>query len=242
MKSVQLNMPDGRVRTFLHRDSVADRGVLTQIFKQRDYALSQINRGPELRGLGHSLPRPLIIDAGANMGASVTWFATGFPHAHIVAIEPDGENFGLLRQNTYDLDVDLRHAALGSHEGMAEVMNMGNGEWGYQTKPAEDGTVPLVSMAGIVADKIAAGYQPFIAKIDIEGGEAELFSASTDWIDEFPLVIVELHDWMIPGQARSRTFLQAIAGRDRDFVQVGENTFSIRNPVIPAAAVAATPA
>lgn len=232
MISVNLELPDGSIRKFRHRGTTADRGVMDQIFRQRDYALAPLNRGTEMIQLAHGMDRALIIDAGANMGASVNWFAICFPNAHIVAIEPDAENFDLLRQNTTGLDVDLRHAALGSRDGMVEVMNMGNGEWGYQTKPAEEGAagdVPLVSMDRLVTEKIAAGYQPFIAKIDIEGGEDELFSTSTDWIDHFPLVIVELHDWMIPNQARSRTFLQAIAGRNRDFVQVGENTFSIRN-------------
>ena len=73
-----------------------------------------------------------------------------------------------------------------------------------------------------------------IAKIDIEGAETELFSQSTVWIDHFPLVIVELHDWMMPGQARSRAFLQAISSRDRDFVQIRENSFSIRNDPVAA--------
>jgi len=235
MKSVNLELPDGSVKVFYHRDTVADRGVMDQIFKHRDYALKPLKRGQELRELGLELERPMIVDAGANMGASVNWFAIHFPKAHIVAIEPDAENFAFLQRNSKGIDTDLRQAALGSQDGMVEVINIGNGEWGYQTKRLEEGgDVPLLSMDRLVSEKVAAGYQPFIAKIDIEGGEAELFSQATAWIDHFPLVIVELHDWMTPYRALSRNFLQAISSRDRDFVQVGENTFSIRNEPLAA--------
>ncbi|MFL6694040.1 MAG: FkbM family methyltransferase, partial [Ramlibacter sp.] len=66
-------------------------------------------------------------------------------------------------------------------------------------------------------------------KIDIEGFEANLFSANCEWIDLFPLLIIELHDWLLPRQGNSRAFLREIAQRDRDFVFRGENVFSISN-------------
>ena len=70
---------------------------------------------------------------------------------------------------------------------------------------------------------------PFIVKIDIEGGESALFSTNTEWVATTPLIIIELHDWLLPGKAASRSFLQCIAGQDRDFVYIGENIFSIDN-------------
>jgi len=41
--------------------------------------------------------------------------------------------------------------------------------------------------------------------------------------------MVALHDWLFPGEARSRTFLEAVGGRDRDFLVSGETVFSIAN-------------
>ena len=72
-------------------------------------------------------------------------------------------------------------------------------------------------------------YEPFIVKIDIEGGENDLFANSTSWIDDFPLLIIELHDWLFPMKGTSRNFLMAISKLDRDFVHHGENIFSINN-------------
>jgi hypothetical protein len=66
-------------------------------------------------------------------------------------------------------------------------------------------------------------------KIDIEGFEEELFSKNTEWVDKFPLLVIELHDWMLPRDRTSAHFLTLIATLDRDFVYIGENVFSISN-------------
>jgi len=225
---ITLNPPGGP-RRFYHRGSKADLGVLGQIFKNKDYGLQRLRRGAELQGLGRSLERPLIIDGGANIGASVCWFAINFPNSRVIAFEPDPANFDLLQRNTEGLDVELHRAALGSREGKVRLEDPGQGEWGYRTSAAEDGTVPLLSIGRMVSVAVAAGFSPFIAKIDIEGGEADLFLPPTDWVDLFPLMIVELHDWLMPRQRTSQPFLQCVAARDRDFVHLGENVFSIRN-------------
>jgi hypothetical protein len=70
---------------------------------------------------------------------------------------------------------------------------------------------------------------PFMAKIDIEGFEDVLFYSNTDWIERFPVIIIELHDWMLPGKANSTNFLRAIAEYDRDLLFRGENVVSIAN-------------
>lgn len=50
------------------------------------------------------------------------------------------------------------------------------------------------------------------------------------WIARFPLLAVDLHDWLFPGQGRSLPFLRQISQYNRDFVYLGENVFSIANP------------
>ena len=71
--------------------------------------------------------------------------------------------------------------------------------------------------------------QPFIAKIDIEGAERDLFSGDCSWIDTFPVIIVELHDWLFPKARTAQPFLKAIAARNRDILLKENNVFSIRN-------------
>jgi 16S rRNA C1402 N4-methylase RsmH len=41
----------------------------------------------------------LIVDCGANVGYSSAFFLTQFPKAHVIAIEPDPDNFSLLEKN-----------------------------------------------------------------------------------------------------------------------------------------------
>ncbi len=228
MDFVTLNAPGGE-RRFYHRGTRADQNVLVQIFKNKDYTLQRLRRGAELHQLAGAMARPLIIDGGANIGASVCWFAFTFPTSHIVAFEPDPANFDLLRRNTEGLNVELHHAAIGAADGRVRLVDPGQGEWGYRTSASAEGETPLISIGRTVAEKMEAGYQPFIAKIDIEGGEADLFTPPTPWVDDFPLMVVELHDWLMPGQGTSRNFLRSVADRDRDFVHIGENVFSIRH-------------
>jgi hypothetical protein len=76
---------------------------------------------------------------------------------------------------------------------------------------------------------LAYGTVPFLLKIDIEGAEADLFSNNLEPFMAFYLVIVELHDWLLPGLANSRNFLAWHASSNRDFVYHGENVFSIDN-------------
>ena len=221
---------DGDQRVAIHHREVhSDLDTIKQVFIQRDYDLSRLKRGEELHQLASSMAKPLIIDAGANIGASVCWFCRDFPNAHVVAFEPDKSNFELMRRNTGGLHTDLHPTAIGSTDGTVVLVDPGLGQNAYRTSDNPHGTLRKESMTRIVADKVAQGYAPLIAKVDIEGGESELFSANTEWVDLFPLVIVELHDWLLPKQGTARGFLQCIASKDRDFAHIGENIFSIRN-------------
>lgn len=233
MPAAQLHMPDGIIRSFEHRGSQADLGVFEQIFVAQDYSLGRLRRGRELVQRYEAIlsegKTPIIIDAGANIGASVVYWAIHFPKAQIIGIEPDKANFALLRQNTQGLNVVLHEAAIGSIEGSASLHDPGEGEWGYRTARNDAGNLPIISMNGLLESGVAGNGAPFIAKIDIEGAEADLFAANTDWVQKFDLLIIELHDWLLPGHGTSRNFLKCIANLDRDFLHIGENIFSIRN-------------
>lgn len=234
MHSLNIKLPEGPERAFRHRDTPADRGVISQVFQAQDYALGRLRRGAELQAAYDAIvdsgARPLILDAGANIGAAAVYFGLVFPRAHIVAIEPAADNFALLEANIAGLDVDARQAALGSTAGVTSLIDPGEGEWGYRTLAGAGGVqVPVLAAAALVSQKLGEGCAPFIAKIDIEGGEAELFARDTEWVDRFPLLVIELHDWLLPRGRTSRSFLRCIAALDRDFVAIGENVFSIAN-------------
>jgi len=240
MERAQLNLALGSSnRTFHYRPKTSDEGVIKQIFQQSDYNLGRLRRGNELTELCNRIAAtrvPLVIDAGANIGASAVYFAYSFPKAQVVAIEPERSNFELLTANTAGTSVQCIHGALAAAPGRMDVVDTGEGFWGFRTAGAADAaagkpgaeSVDCVTINDIYAEH-AGRCAPFMVKIDIEGGESDLFAANTEWVARTPLIIIELHDWMLTGSANSRTFLQCIAGHNRDFVHIGENVFSIDN-------------
>jgi FkbM family methyltransferase len=222
-------------RELYFREQTSDETVIKQVLMQQQYDLRRLRRAPELlsfvqrqqeRGL-----RPLVIDAGANIGASAIYFAGNLPKALVIAIEPDLENFTLLCKNVEGLSVEPVHGAISSAAGHARVYDPGQGHWGYRTQPtAEHDAADAV--ARVTINDIYRSHEPFfpfMAKIDIEGAEQDLFSDSIEWIALTPLLIVELHDWLLPKGRTSRPFLECISKLDRDFVSIGEDIYSIAN-------------
>lgn len=63
---------------------------------------------------------------------------------------------------------------------------------------------------------------PFIAKIDNEGFESDLFSCNTGWLAETFVVHIERHDSMLPGKGTSLTFQKAIAQYALELFIAGE--------------------
>lgn len=226
-------------RKFYMRPGTSDEGVFEQVLKNSEYNFHRLHHGAELMQLYDRIAlskAPLIVDAGANIGASPLYFALSFPKASVVAIEPERDNFELLAANSEGLRIECVRGALASKFGSIDLVDPGEGSWGFRVSTVGAGktinqTVPCVTINDIY-DKHTPECAPFIVKIDIEGGEHELFSANTEWVAKTPLIIIELHDWLLRGQAKSRSFLRCISGYDRDFVSVGEIIFSIDNALL----------
>jgi FkbM family methyltransferase len=225
------------IRELFFRQASTDEDIIRQIFVDQEHDLSRVTRTTDLLAFGRRQEtrglRPLIIDAGANIGVSPIYFLANLPNAHVVAIEPDVGNFELLMKNVEGLDVESMRAALSASTGRARVLDPGRGYWAYRTQPISDDVtdtdaVPRVTVNSIYASH-RSGFFPFLVKVDIEGAEGELFSGNTEWVALTPLIIVELHDWMLPKSGTSRTFLRCVANLDRDFITIGNNVYSIAN-------------
>lgn len=234
LAALQLNFQGGQRLFHVRSDSHADQGVVQQNLVDKQYDLDGIPpHGTWLKQHYQRLlqagQRPLIVDVGANIGASAVWFALTFPEAIVVAVEPESENFRLLEMNTAGLAVQTLHAAVGGGPGWCTVIDTGMGEWGFRTTAAGSSTPGRVAQVGMEhLMGLVPGAAPFIVKMDIEGSEKEVFSADTAWLTGLPLLVVELHDTMFPGQGVSRPFLTKVAELDRDFVCRNETVFSIQ--------------
>lgn len=226
-----------RFFTLRIRDRI-DLGTVRQIFQAEGYGLFRLNRYNDLKYRYQSIldadELPVIFDFGANIGASAKYFNLEWPEALIVCVEPDRDNFDLAKLNNNSQNVKFYFGAVGSKVGKANLLDPGVGNNGYRTETSEGGSVRIFSVYELLEreakrDTKSRMLRPFIAKIDIEGAEDELFSENADWSKSFELLIVELHDWMLPGSASSGNFLKTISVLKRDFVYIGENVFSIKN-------------
>lgn len=213
------------------RWSQDDALAIKQCFEQRQYDMPVGIHGAIVQKFHDEIVasgrQPLIVDCGANIGASVAWFAARYPKAHIVAIEPAPDNFAFLSRNTAGMDVDLRLAGIAAEDGHAYLKSCGS-DMGYQTIAEEEGPpVEMLSVASVLAAKPESKYAPFLLKVDIEGAEGPLFSGDTSAFERFPLIILEPHDWMLPGKLSSQPFLRFHAGAGREFCMHHENIASI---------------
>jgi FkbM family methyltransferase len=228
---------NGENREFFFRhESVGDKGVIEQIFQNQDYELSRFSLYESfsryVEGVESSGRTGLIIDAGANIGASPIFFHSKYPTATIVAIEPERNNCRYLKRNCVGLNVHVIKGALGSKPGTLFLQDPGLGDWGFRVSDHGLYKITITSVPQILEDFPPEKYSPLILKIDIEGGEKELFSGDFGWLEQIPLLIIELHDWMLPGKANSRNFLKAISSFDFDFVFLGENVFCFNNRLL----------
>jgi hypothetical protein len=103
LSTVAINFRGQKLPFSDRADSVGDRGVVKQIFRNQDYGIRHWKQGKRLFEFhrNRSKRRPsLIIDAGANIGASAVYFLTTDDNAFVFAIEPEINNWNLLEANT----------------------------------------------------------------------------------------------------------------------------------------------
>lgn len=203
----------------------SDIAAIRQVFIDRQYDLSwppdlndrMQSRYEAILAAGET---PIIVDAGANIGAAALWFGSRFPDAAVVAIEPDPANAALLKRNLAGRAKQVvLEAAVGSVPGRVSLIREGL-SWAIRTTRSERG-VEVVTIED--AFRASGGSTPFIVKIDIEGFESDLFSANTGWIARCHAVIIEPHDWLLPGQRSSGSFQKVMGELPFEIFLHGEN-------------------
>jgi FkbM family methyltransferase len=181
--------------------------------------------------------RPVIVDCGANIGLSTVFFKNLLPAASIVAVEPEGRNFELLRRNCAPYaDIVPIQAAISDRNGTVAISNPDAEGWAFRVTPVKPngaGGIPAITVDDAI--RAVPGGVPLMVKVDIEGAEEYLFRANLGWLTATPLVVVELHDWMRPWEMSSKNFLRAIANLDCDvLLRAGENIMVFNRDAIGA--------
>ena len=220
---------NGENHTIYFRNTPSsDLPVINQIFQKQVYSLAGWKHKELIENYyanNFKEKNPLIIDAGANIGASSIYFSSIWKNSFTISIEPEKYNYSLLNLNTVGKSIISLEGAIGSENGIMYLCDPGHGDVGFRVASSGDYEVTVYSVNQIVEIGKKHGAAPFICKIDIEGGESELFSKNIEWMDDFALIIIELHDWMLPMQGSSKSFLEAISKLDFELLHKGENLF-----------------
>lgn len=170
-----------------------------------DLKVAIASLGPEYNSLARILPRDfdgIVVDAGAYIGTAGLSFARLYPQATIVCIEPSTENHEILLENTRSNPniVPIKAALAVEGRSRIKLRNRGTGQWGFTVvqSPLDRPEAPEIEEVDLVSleeiQERFPGKSIGILKLDIEGGEKDLFTSGSELLASVPAIVVELHD------------------------------------------------
>jgi len=133
------------------------------------------------------------IDAGANLGDTAAWFASRIRQARVIAVEPDPDNFELLRKNSspYGNRILPIRAAVWPEETQLSL-SFGSAKDAVHVNQDVDGTCPGMPIPALM--KKFDFPRIDVLKCDIEGAEKSLFSVNSDeWLAITRFIVIETH-------------------------------------------------
>jgi len=136
-------------------------------------------------------PSGTLLDLGANIGLTSVWLAKRYEFSRVIAVEPDPSNAKLVRRNLElnRINGEVVEAAIGPREGTATFERSGSSNLG---RLSEHGVAVAMTTVDAILQKTAC--QRFgLVKIDIEGGEEQLFDGPTGWLAATNALIAEFH-------------------------------------------------
>jgi len=196
------------------RGKGSDKLVMEQVFYHKDYQIPL------------SFEPNVILDCGANIGLATIFFRNRYTNAAIIAIEPESENFELLKKNTsyYD-NIFIEQKGIWNRKCNLEIFEGPDKKpWSFFLKPTEKPAGEnIIEAIGIreLMEKYNLEYIDLL-KIDIEGAEQELFESNyEDWLPKVKVMIIELLDRFKP--LSSKNFLKVISQYNFNIYFKGEN-------------------
>lgn len=169
-----------------------------------------------------------IVDAGANIGLFTLLYKMKYPSAKFICIEPDVDNFEILKKNVMDYeDVECVLGGVWKCDTFLKIVDRGTGEWGFAVEECEK------SESSCQGYSVKSVFELFhvtsvdIFKMDIEGSEEDVFEINYEsWIESVDSYIIETHDRIRPGVEKKLISLFEVY--NYRFVRNGENIIFIR--------------
>ena len=153
----------------------------------------------------------VIVDGGANIGASSLYFGARYPEATVYAIEPEPENFELLCENCRSRkNVIPIKAALAGSDGPVTLRGNAGHDYGFSTTRGTGDFA--VEVEGICLQSLFVKFgieHVDLLKSDVEGAERDIMENAEPWLGKVRAICAELHDGARPDA--SRCFFTATA-------------------------------
>lgn len=140
-------------------------------------------------------PSGILLDLGANIGLTSVWLAKKYPIDRVIAVEPDPSNAILARRNLElnAINGEVVEAAIGPHEGTARFESSRASNLG---RLSDKGVLVTMTTVGTIMEEFACSRFGLV-KIDIEGGEQQLFDGPTGWLDYVDAIVAEFHPALV---------------------------------------------
>lgn len=184
------------------RPHTSDLATFREIFVNGEYDLQAtgvseviLRRYKALLAQGR---RPIIIDAGANIGLATRYLIKHFPEARFILVEANSENASLARKNCEDFsNVTVMEAAIWIESGEISFQTSSEASTHRIAEHPDlvsDSTVLALKMNEIVGEDLD---DLFMVKMDIEGAEIEVLKKENHWLEAMPIIMIEPHDGMM---------------------------------------------
>lgn len=157
-------------------------------------------------------PSGTLLDLGANIGLTSVWLAKRYPFKRVIAVEPDPNNASLVRRNLElnGIKGEVLEAAIGPREGVARFELSQSSNLG---RLSEKGVPVAMTTVGAILKRSACSRLGLV-KIDIEGGEQQLFDGPTDWLASADAIICEFHPTLVD----CSKIIETISSRGFDYI------------------------
>lgn len=218
LKSLRLK---GLKYPFVIRDNPSDYATFTEVLVKKDYRLP------------FAFEPKTIIDAGGNIGLTALFFANQFPDAGIVTIEPDKNNFDILKKNvSFYKNIIPLNKGIWTNASFVNVVDPGMGENSFTVEETASPGEQSIEAIGIYEIMQQQGWQGIdLLKIDIEGTEKKIFETNYEsWLPYTKVFFVETHDRFRKGC--SAAVFNAVCKYNFSCTVAGENLLFINEDLM----------
>lgn len=179
-------------RFFIKKDS-SDSRVFEQIILNEEYktVLDEIKK--------RNIKVETILDLGANIGLSSIYLFAHLSPSKIIALEPSNSTCNRLERNVEHIASIkcIQKGIWSKNTFLKPDLSFRDGEdWSFRlvedNEKSEDG-IEVTTINQLCKDENIRVLD--LVKMDIEGGEAEVFqNGELDWLDKTNIIALEIHD------------------------------------------------